>query len=103
MKLVLAPQMGQGIMSNTVRESWGILLFNLSGNPVKDLSARKISQKNPSCLSRITLINPPLVPALSETVCFLTWEVHDICNVSIRRMLKSPWISLTFFSETLFQ
>ena len=34
-KLVLAPEMGKGIMSNTVRETRGILFLKLSGNPVE--------------------------------------------------------------------
>ena len=34
-KLVLAAQMGHGIMLNTVRESWGISFLHLSGNPVE--------------------------------------------------------------------
>ena len=32
-KLVIASQMGQGIMPNTVRESCGISFLKLSGNP----------------------------------------------------------------------
>ena len=32
-KLVLAPQMGQGIMLNTVRESAGISFLKSSGDP----------------------------------------------------------------------
>ena len=93
-KLVVAPQMDQGIMPNTVRESLDISFVKLSGNPVACLLTYMylslVSETGVCALILIAVLiyfpsRPPSCPSISAAIGKLEFKegIRDLFRYSL--------------------